>query len=123
VKRIFKISAILGVSVVWCLILGVYCGNTIAPGSAFAKNSGSESFISDVSNVALFSNERTEASVNFHSRVQQTNVKNSFNQFSACQVAAIKLFSSGFLPFRYCPSSSSASFKTTDIIFPFHYFW
>lgn len=122
-KRILKILGFIGVSVVCCLVLGIYCGSIITSGSTCAQNTGGESFISESSTVALFSNERTESSLNLYNRTHRTNVKNSFNQFTACQVVAVKLFSYGYLPFIYCFSSCFIQFKNTDIIFPFHYFW
>ena len=121
VKRILKISVIVGISVVFCFILSIYSGSVVTHGINIPQNSESGFFSSDLSFGSLYSNERSESSINVHST--HTTVKNSFNQFSACSAASVSLLNNNYLAYFYCLIIAVVRFRSTDIIYPFHYFW
>lgn len=121
-KRILKISAVLGISVLYCFLISV----NSAP-QVFSKPNVTDSecgfFISDASSVLLHSGERSETLANVNSSVSHFNVKNSFNQFFACLVTPVRILNNKFLPIFIGLGVAVSLFTSTDIIFPFHYFW
>jgi hypothetical protein len=122
VKRILKISAVLGISVLYCFLISV----NRAP-QVFSNPNVTHSecgfFISDASSPLLHSGERSETLANVNSSVSHLNVKNSFNQFFACLATPVRILNNKFLPIFIGLGVAVSLFTSTDIIFPFHYFW
>jgi len=122
VKRFLKISAVLSVSVLYCLMIGIYSGK-VYNSNALSKSANQVIFTSSDSMSLFCNSERTESLASVHSSFSRTSFKNSFNQFSACPIAAGKLLFTKYLPYIYRSENLAIGFKPTDIIFPFHYFW
>lgn len=122
VKRLVKISAVLSISALYCLVIGLYSGN--AYNSVDFSKSADLVIFSSVDSSNLFCHtEQTESLASFYNLVSRTTLKNSFNQFSACPIAAGKLLFNKYLPYIYSSRHLIIGLKPTDIIFPFHYFW
>jgi hypothetical protein len=122
VKRFLKISAVLGISILYGFLLSLHSG--IDYHSNASSKSADLVISTSVDSSNLFCHtEQTESLGSVYSHVSRSSVKNSFNQFTACQVAAGKLIFNKYLPNIYCSRNLVIAFKPTDIIFPFHYFW
>ena len=122
VKRFLKISAVLSISVLYCLMIGIYSGN-VYNSNTLSKSANQVIFTSSDSMSLFCNSERTESLASVYSSFSRTSFKNSFNQFSACPIAAGKLLFNKYLPYIYSSKNLAIGFKPTDIIFPFHYFW
>jgi len=121
-KRILKISVCLGITALYCFILGS-SSEGVVNSSIIHHSSGNGLFISDASSGNLYTGERSENLINVSGNVSHTNLKNSFNQFSAYLVAPVKLLNNRFLPYFANLNRVVSLYTTTDIIYPFHYFW
>ena len=122
VMRLLKISVVLCVSALYCLSIGLYNGN-INNSYAGSKSNQTEISSSVVSSKLFCHTEQTESLAIVYCNSSRTSLKNSFNQFSACPIAAGKLPFKNYLPYIYFSENLHIGFKPTDIIFPFHYFW
>jgi hypothetical protein len=123
VKKLFKIAVIVGISILYCFILGTYSGNVVARSVPSPSSEGAVFYSSGVSNSLFYHTEQSQSLTGIYSQSSRTTVKNSFNQFSACPVATEKLLFIKYLPYVFYSRLNIVWFKSTDIIFPFHYFW
>jgi len=122
VKRLLKISAVLGISILYGFLLSLHNVNDYH--SIVVSKSADLVISISVDSSNLFCHtEQTESLGSVYSRVSRTSVKNSFNQFTACPTIAGKLLFNNYLPYIYFSENLVVGFKPTDIIFPFHYFW
>lgn len=122
VKRLLKISAVLSISILYGLLLSLHSG--VDYHSNATSKSADLVISASVDSSNLFCHtEQTESLGSVYNSVSRTSLKNSFNQFSACPVAAGKLLFNKYLPYIYSSKELVVWFKPTDIIFPFHYFW
>ena len=123
VNKIFKISIVLSISILYCFILSIYGGN-VSNSYAISSRSTDAEFYSPILSSSLFCHtEQTESPASVYHNRLRTTVKNSFNQFSACPIAVGKLLFNKYLPYLYYAKNIVIGFKPTDIIFPFQYFW
>jgi hypothetical protein len=123
VKKLHKIAAVVNIFILFCLVLGINSRNSFEPQEASKQPVESTFSSSVVSHNWFCDNPQSASLVQVIVHSAQTSLKNSFNQFSACPVAAGKLLFNKYLPYIYCSRSLVLGLKTTDIIFPFHYFW
>jgi len=123
VKKLFKTAAIIGVSVLYCFLLGTYSGNVVPRNVTSSPAEGAVFYSSTVSNNLFYHTEQSQSLTSIYSQSSRTTVKNSFNQFSACPFATGRLLFFKYLPYVFYSRLNVVWFKSTDIIFPFHYFW
>ena len=107
----------------YCIILSTYSGNGLIAGGVSSGPAESEFCAPVVSSNLFCHTEQAESVTSVYSNSSRTTLKNSFNQFSACPLAVGKLLFYKYLPYVYYPVRNIVRFKSTDIIFPFHYFW
>lgn len=122
-KRILKISAIAAISVLYCFLISMQSRTVSYAGIASSASSQTELNSAVVSNNLFCHTEQSECQAIHYSHVSRTNIKNSFNQFSVCPLMDGKLLFIKYLPYLFYPVRNIVLFKSTDIIFPFHYFW
>ena len=120
--RFLKISAVLSISVLYCFFLSIHSG-TVYYSNATSKSAGLIISPSVDSSSLFCHTEQTESLGSASNPVSRTSLKNSFNQFSACPIAAGKSLFKKYLPYIYSSENLVIGLKPTDIIFPFHYFW
>jgi hypothetical protein len=123
VKKLLKITAILSISILYCLITSLYSVNAMNYYTDYSKHSNLQYYSSIVSSNLFCHTEQTEGASNIYNNISRTSLKNSFNQFSACSFAPIQLLNNLYSPYIYFSENLTVRFMKTDIIFPFHNFW
>ena len=122
-KRLFKIASIISISVLYCFLLSTYSGNVVVRNVTSFPAEGAVFYSSSTSNDLFYHSEQSQSLTSIYSQSSRTTVKNSFNQFTACPLATGKLLFFKYLPYVFYSRLNIVWFKSTDIIFPFHYFW
>jgi len=123
VKKLLKIAALVSISTVYCLVLGIYSGNAFEARATASSPTESAFCSSFVSPNWFCYNQQSESLGQVLAQNSRTSLKNSFNQFSFCPLATGKLLFFKYLPYIYYQKVNTVWYKSTDIIFPFHYFW
>ena len=122
-KKCLKITAILNISILYCLFISLYNGNAVNYYADFSKNPVTE-FCSPVDSSNLFCHtEQSDSSISFCNNFPRTTLKNYFIQFPSCSVGPELLLFSSFLRYNFYSKNLFIQFSKTVLIFPFHYFW
>jgi len=125
VKKSLRNIGLIGISLLYCFVIGIYSGITFNADAAVAKHSkGShESYTAAVSAKSFHHTVQTENSVTAFNHARPVSLKNSFNEYSACIKITEQLFFTGFLQYSFYSHKLLMRVQQTDLIFPFHYFW
>ncbi len=124
VKKFLKITVLLNISILCCFVISIYNSNAFTATAVFSKSgdTDTECHYSAVSS-NLFCLARTESSVGVSGNIPFSPLKNSFRVFSAYARVTEHLLFNRFLQYDFYSRNLVDRFHTTDIIFPFHYFW
>jgi hypothetical protein len=124
-KNKLKTYSLLHLAVLYCFILGIYSTTILSDdlGSLSGSSRFGENYYSIASSNISFPLTKSENTVYGADISFPSSVKNTLHEFSFCsKEAEIVLFNSvikhiNFFKIFVLP------FQSTDIIFPFHYFW
>ena len=122
-KKLFKITAFLNLSILYCLFVSFSTGNDLNNNAEISKHPGSEYCSAEFSSNLFCHTEQSESSISNYNNFHRTTLKNNFNQFSSGSIASEQLPLRSFSIYNFYSKNLPIQFKKTDIIFPFHYFW
>lgn len=124
-KKFLKIFALLNISILYCFIISIYSSSAFNTIAVFSKSgdTDAECHYSVISSNLLCLATRTESAVGVSDNAPPSPLKNTFKAFSACARAAEHVLFNRFLQYDFYSRNLVVRFHTTDIIFPFHYFW
>jgi hypothetical protein len=124
-KNNVKIYSFLHFSVLCCFIISI-CSTTILradPGSLSVKSGVEKNYYSIAPSNLFFPSTKTENIVYGGGSNSTISEKNTQNEFSFCSKEAEILLFCSFLEHFDFFRKFVLPFQSTDIIYPFHYFW
>jgi hypothetical protein len=125
VKKLLRIIAFSGISILYCLLFGWKATEMAYSPSVYAESVGTErvSYFSEGSSRLLYHVTRLENAINLLSNIPVTSVKKAFSGFSALEEMVRQISFNKLSRYNYLSQNLLVGLQKTDIIFPFHYFW
>jgi hypothetical protein len=124
-RKCKKIALVLPVVILYCCIISFYSNGVDVTGSTSSKNQPSQddSRFSSVPPILYGKMIQTRNVVNVLTNIPVNTLKNHSNNCFPASKASEALHVSHFLRYIFCAANRISGFQSTDIIFPFHYFW
>ncbi len=124
-KNKLKTYSFLHFSVLCCFILGTYSTAilTADQGSLTGTHRYGENYISIASSNLFLPISKSESKVYGADGSSPSSVKNTSSEFAFCSKEAETVLFSSFLKHIDFFKKFVLPFQSTDIIYPFHYFW
>lgn len=124
-RRYKRISTILHVIVLYCFVLSLCYSKALIVNPAFSANHPADhrSHFTVVSTDILCNPTNSRNFVQGFNQLPVVALKNSLNVFLACTKVAEMWHVNRYNKYLFYANCSIHWFHTTDIIFPFHYFW
>ena len=119
------IYSFLHLAVLCCFVLGIYSTTNLTAdqGSLSGSSRFGENYYSIASSTISFPLTKSENTVYGADSSSPSSVKNTLSEFSFCSKEAETVLFSSFLKHVDFFKKFVLPFQSTDIIYPFHYFW
>jgi hypothetical protein len=125
VKKSLHITGLLSIALLYCFAIGIYSGVAYGGDIAFSKQYGNakEKYGNSVSAKLFQHIVQTENAVTVCNHSNPVTVKNIYKEFSAANLAAEHVLGHSFSQYKFFSHKLLVSLQSTNLIFPFHYFW
>lgn len=124
-KKLLHITALTGIALLYCFVIGLYSGAVHAGDVSFSKLDGkaTASYAHSVTAKSFQHTVQTENSITLCSHSNPIIVKDSYKEFLAANKAIEHVSGHIFSQYNFFSHKLLVRLQNTDIIFPFHYFW
>lgn len=123
VKNSIRKLGVLVLTAIYCFAIGVVTAPVIHSQNQSTKKTAQEKYFSDITSNLFFHTSPSESSVNSYTSFIAPVFKNSSVSLGAIESAKELLFEAKFSQYTILSESFLISYRKSDIIFPFHYFW
>lgn len=119
VKSSNRILSVVFLIAIYCFAISVITKSFAHSDFQNKQTSSQEKIISDFSTKLFCQTSQSESSVNNFNNLPTPNFKNSFTVVKVTE----QLFETEFSQYTFFSRNILTSYRKSDLIFPFHYFW